>query len=161
MEYNLTDQWIRKNPNRWIAGALGGLFAGTVMAVVAMLVSAKVGMQPTFPLKLVASVLLGAQATDYEAGAHFILLGLIAHEVLAMFIGIIFGHFVTAKTFVGNTAMGLVWGLFSWIFMWNLFFQSFSTVLAAHISSAAVFPICLAFGISLASVGLFDRLMSN
>jgi hypothetical protein len=51
--------------------------------------------------------------------------------------------------------MGLVWGTFSWIFLWNLFMQSFRTIYVAQIPSASVFAIWMTFGISLTSLAFF------
>ena len=67
-EVSLTEIWLRKDPKRWMAGAMAGVFAGLVMMAAAMLVSATFGPELWFPVKVAALPFLGGGAT--ELGFH-------------------------------------------------------------------------------------------
>lgn len=158
MEYNLVEVWLRKDPVRWVAGVLAGLFAGAVAMAVAMAISVHYQFEPTFPLQLVGTIALGPSATEIGNMSGTIA-GSVILGCLCSFLGFIFAHFTGTNAVGSLLAMGLVWGTFSWIFIWNLFMQSFRPIFAARIPSGPVFPICIAFGLALASVSVFDRVM--
>ncbi len=156
MEYNLVEVWLRKDPIRWISGGLAGLFAGIVAMGLAMFIASSVGMESWFPVKLISTVALGPSATEI-GNMKAVLVGGFIFEALCLFLGIIYAHF-TGTNFLGALIpMGLVWGTFSWIFIWNLFMQSFKPIFAAQISSAVAFPVCITFGLALSSVAFFDQ----
>ena len=159
MEYNLVEMWLRKDPIRWISGALAGLFAGLVALGVAMSLASSGGYEPSFPIKLIGTILLGPSATEMGVGSSAVFAGLALFEGLCLFLGVVFSHFTGSNSLAALVPMGLVWGTFSWIFIWNLFMQSFHSIFAAQISSAVVLPVCLAFGIALSVVALFDRVL--
>jgi hypothetical protein len=156
MEYNLVEMWLRKDPIRWIAGALAGLLAGVVAMGVAVFIASSVGLEPLFPVKLMGTILLGPSATEIgiDQGA---IVGALIIESLSLVLGVIFSHFVGSNKIEALAPMGLVWGVFSWIFIWNLFLQSFRPIYVAKVSSSPVFLICLTFGLALTSVKLFDQ----
>ncbi|MCM2276922.1 MAG: hypothetical protein NDJ89_02455 [Oligoflexia bacterium] len=156
---NLIETFLRRDPTRWIAGALAGAFAGLIALVFAMLVAAVGGQEFWFPVKLMATIVLGPEAT--YLGAHFgaILGGLLVFEVLSVIFGVLYANFARTNSLQALLLIGLVWGTFSWIFLWNLFLQSFRPILAAEVSSAAAFPVCLVFGVALTSVAFFDRVI--
>ncbi|MEO5970476.1 MAG: hypothetical protein ABIQ95_11165 [Bdellovibrionia bacterium] len=158
MEYNLVEMWLRKDPVRWIAGALAGLFAGVVAMAVAALIASSIGLEPVFPLKLIGTILLGPSATEIGVTGGAIT-GAIIFESITLFLGVIYAHFVGSNKMSALLPMGLVWGVFSWIFIWNLFLQSFRPIFVARVSSSPVFLICIVFGLALASVKLFDRVL--
>ncbi|MGZ3688973.1 MAG: hypothetical protein ACXVBW_11765 [Bdellovibrionota bacterium] len=158
-EINLVAIWLRKDTKRWVAGVMGGLFAGGVSLVVAMVISSIGGMEFWFPAKYFATIVSGPVATTLGAGFGSVILGAIVWEAVAAFFGFVFAHFTGVNDVGTLLAMGLVWSLFSWVFVWNLFLQSFRGIFWAHISSGAVFPVCLAYGLSLASVSMFDRMI--
>ena len=160
MEYNLVEMWLRKDPVRWIAGGLAGVLAGGVAAGVAMILAKMAGFEGSFPIKLIGTILLGAQATEIGNATGF-LTGGITFEGLCFFLGVVFAHFTGVNSLKVLIPMGLVWGIFSWIFIWNLFLQSFNTIYAARIPSGPIFAICLAFGLALSSVSFFDQLLRN
>jgi hypothetical protein len=161
MEYNLVEFWLRRDPVRWLAGVLGGLFAGAVAIGLAMVLASINGYETWFPVKLMGTILLGPVATDTAPSQNAILAGLIVFEGVCVFWGFIFSHFVMATRIPSLLAMGLVWGIFSWIFTWNLFMQSFRQIFAAQIPSGLALPVCIAYGVSLVSVGIIDRLMKS
>ncbi len=158
MEYNLVETWLRRDPIRWIAGILGGIFAGLVAMAVAMAVSAALGWDPLFPIKLLGTPLLGASATDLQS-AQGAVAGALIIEVIAVFWGVVFAHFTATNSISALLLMGLAWGAFTWIFTWNLFLQSFKPIFAARIPAGPALPVCFAYGLALASVALFDRML--
>lgn len=149
--------WLRYDPIRWAAGAASGLFAGLVAVFFAMILSSLGGQEFWFPIKLIATIILGPSAT--VLGAHFgaIATGLILFEVLAMFFGVVYAHFARTNCLRALLGVGLTWGAFSWIFIWNLFSQSFKPIFNANVSSGAAFAVCMIYGLSLTSVAFFDR----
>jgi len=158
MEYNLVEMWLRKDPTRWVAGALAGLFAGAVAMGLAVFIASSIGLEPFFPLKLIGTILLGPSATEIGV-ANGAITGAVLFESLTLFLGVIFSHFVGSNKMGALLPMGLVWGIFSWIFIWNLFLQSFRPIFVAKVSSSPVFLVCLVFGLALTSVKLFDPLL--
>jgi hypothetical protein len=157
MEYDLVAVWLRKDPIRWLSGALAGVVAGAVAMCVAMALASAMGMEFWFPIKLVGTIGLGPSATEYGTHLPAILTGALIFEALCLFLGVVFAHFTGTNAVRSLLAMGLVWGTFSWIFIWNLFLQSFKPINAVKIPSGAVFPVCIAFGLALACVSVFDR----
>lgn len=158
MEYNLVEIWLRKDPIRWVAGMLAGLFAGAVALGVSMMICSANGIDPWLGAKLIGTTVLGASATD-SSSMQGAFTGGVVFEALCMFLGFIFAHFTGTNSIKSLLAMGLVWGTFAWIFIWNLFLQSFRPIFAARIPSAAAFPICIAFGLTLAVVSVFDSIL--
>ena len=157
MEYNLVEIWLRRDPVRWFSGVLAGLLAGAVAMGLGMMLAVNAGLETWFPIKLVGTILIGPSATGLGAQyASGIIAGAAISAVAFSFLGAVFAHFTGTNSLKALLPMGVVWGLFSWIFIWNLFMQSFRPIYAAQISSAAVFPICITFGVALASVSFFD-----
>jgi len=156
MEQNLVEVWLRRDPVRWLSGGLAGLLAGAVAMAVAMGIATSFGFELWFPVKLVGTIALGPTATEMGTNMKSVYVGGSIIEGLCLFLGVIFAHFTGTNNLVALLSMGLVWGTFSWIFIWNLFLQSFRPIFAAQIPSGPVFPVCLAFGLSLASVAFFD-----
>ncbi len=157
MEENLVEKWLRRDPVRWIAGGMAGVFAGAVAMGLAMVLASCAGMEIWFPVKLIGTVLLGASATEMGGAAGGIVAGSMVIGVLGALLGFVFSHFTYTNSIKALLAMGLVWGTFSWIFIWNLFLPSFKTIFAAQIPAGPVLPVCLIFGLALSSVAFFDR----
>ncbi len=158
-EMNLVEIWLRWDPTRLIAGAMGGLLAGAVMIAFASVLSVIANKEIFYFLKLGALPFLGASATEFGLHWNAIWVGTAFYEIFAMILGVIFAHFTGTNSLLPLLGMGLVWGLFTWIFVFNLFIQSFPEVLAAHFSSGAAFPVALVFGLSMVSVAFFDRVL--
>lgn len=159
MEYNLVEAWLRKDPIRWIAGVLAGLLAGAAAIGIAMGIASVGGYEAWFPVKLMATPILGPEATEIGDQSRGILFGVGVIELICVFWGFIYAHFVSSNKWSILLAMGLVWATFSWIFTWNLYLQSFNTIYAAHMPSGPLFLICLGYGIVLSSVKVFDRIL--
>lgn len=157
MEPTFVENWLRRDPVRWLSGALAGLFSAILTSLLAMILASSSGLQSGFPLKLFGTILIGPVATDIHLSEGAVS-GAILFGILCIFLGIVFAHFVYTNSIPSLLAMGLVWGIFSWIFIWNLFMQSFKPIFAAQIPSTAVFPVCILFGLALASVSFFDRI---
>jgi len=149
--------WLRKDPKRWVAGWVSGFFAGAVAMVVAAVVAQIAGLDMLFPAKLFGSILLGAQATDTASGMGAALVGFVLFEAICGVFGFAFSHFVFSNRSGPLLAMGAVWGIFSWIFLWNLFLPAFKVIRFAGVTPGAALPVCMAYGLSLASVMFFDR----
>ena len=159
-DMNLVEFWLQANPRRWVAGIFGGLFAGAVAMGVAGVVSAKGGYEFLMPVKLMATPFLGNSATALD-NTPAVVLGFAFVEAIAAFWGFVFAHFVFTNAIGSLFSMGLAWGAFSWIFVWNLFLQSFRDLNAAKISAGPAFPVCMAYGISMVSVAFFDRVFGG
>jgi len=158
METPFVTNWLRRDPIRWISGGLAGLFAAALAMALAMYFAQSSGFQSSFPIKLFGTILLGPHATDVDL-SEGIVSGAILVGSVSAFLGMVFAHFVYTNAMGALLAMGLVWGLFSWVFIFNLFLQSFNTIFVAQISPSVAFPICVLFGLALSSVALFDRLI--
>ncbi len=160
-EMNLVEYWVKKDIKRWIAGAFAGALAGLIALGFAGVLASATGLEFTFPEKLLGTIFLGNSATELGSNAPGVIAGLIFMEMLGALLGFIFAHFVFTNHVPSLLAMGLVWGTFSWIFLWNLFFQSFRALHFMSVSPGAVFPVCMVFGISLASLAFFDRMVKG
>jgi hypothetical protein len=156
-DMNLVERWLRFDAKRWIAGILAGVFAGAVALAIAGLIASATGFEFWFPAKVMATIVQGSHATEYGSGFGAILSGIILFEAICVFFGIIYAHFTATNSLPALLGIGLVWGAFSWIFIWNLFLQSFYTIFVMSLSAAAAFPVCIAYGLSLTSVAFFDR----
>lgn len=158
-DINLVEVWLQRKPLRWIAGILGGLVAAALAMLVAGLLAQSHGMEFLFPIKLMATPLVGSAATEFGAPASALLAGLVFIGFIGAFWGMVFGHFVFATRLPSLIGMGLTWAAFSWVFLWNLFFPSFRTIHNAHISPGAAFAVCIAFGLGMVSVAFFKRML--
>lgn len=157
-DLNIVAIWLRKDPKRWVAGILAGLLAGAIAAGVSAVISVMGGYQALFAVKLLATPILGPGATDVASGMVAIVTGVIVWEAICAFFGFVFAHFTGTNSLGALLPMGLVWAAFSWVFLWNLFFQSWRPIFVAQISAWVVMPVCLAYGLSLSSVAFFDRM---
>jgi hypothetical protein len=155
---NLVEFWLKKNPTRWLAGAAAGMFSGVVTLAFAAVLSVALGKgDPWFPVKLMASIPAGAEATEFGFNVPMLIIGFVFFEVLMSIIGVAFAHFVFTNSLSALLGMGLVWGTFAWVFIWNLYLPSFPTFRAAQIPSGPALFICIVMGISLTAVAFFDR----
>lgn len=158
-DLDLVEMWLRKDRTRWVAGVLAGALAAVVMMLVSMILSAALGNEFWFPVKVAALPFMGNTATAFGMHLGAILLGMAVYVTIGAFFGAIFSHFVFTNSMPALFGMGLTWGIFSWIFINNLFIPAFSDIIAAQLSAARAFPANLAFGVSLVSVAFFDRML--
>jgi len=158
-DLDLVAIWLRCDPVRWLAGALGGAFAGVAAIAVAMLLAVRSGTEFWFPVKIGALPILGSGATEYGLRLPAILVGFAMIEGICMFWGIMYAHFTGTNRIKALLPMGAVFGIFSWVFIFNLFAQSFTTINALQLSRGAGLLIMLIYGISLTTVAFFDRIV--
>lgn len=159
MDANIVEIWLRKDPVRWISGALAGALAGAIAMAFAMALANGFGLDPYLPLKVPALPLVGNGALEMGMNTSVILKGAMVHEVLCLVLGVLYAHFTGTNAFWPLLGVGLTWGAFSWIFLNNLFFPAWRVVFVADVSAGAAFFVCLVFGVALTSVSLFDRLL--
>lgn len=157
MEMNLVDLWLKKNPARWLAGAMAGVFASAVMVLFAGFLARSAGRELSFPLKVMALPIFGGGATAFDAPIGVMAVGAALIALIGAVLGAFYAHFTGSNKRSTLLGMGVVWGIFGWIFISNLFLQSFADIRAAQLAPGAMFFVCLVFGVSLASVAWFDR----
>ena len=160
-DLDLVKVWLQTDPLRWIAGILGGLVAAALACLVAGLLARAHGMEFLFPVKLMATPIVGSAATEYTAPFSSILAGAIFIAVIGAFWGLVFGHFVFATRLLPLLGMGFTWGAFTWVFIWNLMLPSFRTIHDARISPAAAFLICMTFGLGMTSTAIFKKVVNR
>jgi hypothetical protein len=156
-EMNLVAQWSRIDPTRWICGILAGVVGGVVLMFVAGLFASSAGMEFVFPIKLMATPFLGSAATQVGPNFNSLLVGALFIEAISTFWGFVYSHFVYTNKLGSLAAMGIVWGIYLWIFNWNLYLQSFKTISVTQLPRGPVMAVCLAYGLSLVTVSFFDR----
>jgi hypothetical protein len=160
-EMNLVNQWSRVDPTRWIAGVLAGILAMAIAMVLAGIFSRVAGMDFLFPVKLMATPVLGSSATEFAAGAGSVIVGAFVLALIGGFWGLVYSHFVFTNSLSALLPMGLVWAVYLWIFNWNLYFQSFKTISVTNLPRSLVFFVCIAYGLSLCSVAFFHRALGG
>ncbi|MGK5085558.1 hypothetical protein WDW37_19900 [Bdellovibrionota bacterium FG-1] len=156
-DIDLVATWLVADRVRWAAGIAAGLFAGFLAMAVAAVVAVASGMEFVYPAKLMATAILGWEATDYSSGISTVLVGFGLFEVASAFWGFIYAHFVKTNALGSLLAMGAVWGFFSWVFEWNLFLHSVKPILYSGVGPGVAFLICMTYGVALTSVAFFDR----
>lgn len=158
-DVDLVANWLKKDPPRWIAGAFSGIFAGLLSLFVAMLLCSASGYEFWFAAKFAALPILGPKATEVGFQLAPIVLGAVTYVFLCMVLGVVYAHFTVTTALSSLLGYGLVWGAFTWIFIFNLFIQSFTAVYHHRASSALAFPVCMVFGLALASLSVFDPMI--
>lgn len=158
-DMDLVATWLKKDPTRWTAGALGGFTAGLVMMIVAGMFAILGGKEFLFPVKFAAVPVLGATATEFGFHIGALLTGFIVHSVISMFLGAIYAHFTSTNRKDALLAAGLSWGLFGWIFILNLFVQSFSDINAIGVPRGPGLFAHIAWGLALATTGFYDQML--
>ncbi len=158
-DMNLVELWLRKDRKRWIAGLMAGLFAGLVAIGFSMILAVVSGNNVMLPIQIGAMPFLGYEAGDHAAGATTLIVGLVALEFLAGFLGVLYAHIAPTNSVTALLGVGFIWGAFSWIFIFNLFMNSWQAVSWRQISPGASFFVAMVFGFSLVSVAFFDRMI--
>ena len=161
VDFNLVEVWLRWSPRRLLAGALAGLFAGLVYLAVSGLLFRAQGLGFWMSFKVSALPCLGSSATEFGFNLRPILVGFFVTELLCAFLGMIYAQMTGLNELPVLVGAGFVWGIFSWIFITNLFTQSFTDVFAAQLPSGRLIFADLAFGFSLVSVKVFDGLLGG
>jgi hypothetical protein len=155
-DINIVALWLKKDPTRWVAGALAGVLATAVMLAFAMVLCVAFGVDVWYPIKVGGIPVLGGAATEIGS-ANGLIVGVITHFALGMFSGIVYAHFTATNTFSALLGMGFVWGTFTWIFITNLYSRAFPDMIAAAVPVGPAFFVNVVFGLALSSVAFFDR----
>lgn len=157
MEQNLTDVWLRKDPVRWVAGALAGCVGGAAMLLFSIILAKLAGMDGLYLVKLAASPWVGDAAMEYSPSPMVLIAGGVQLAILFSFLGATFAHFAATNALPALLGLGLSWGAFGWVFITNLFSQSYRPVVVAEVPRGFAFFAWMVFGIGLTSVAFFDR----
>jgi hypothetical protein len=158
IDYNIVALWTSVDVTRWIAGMIAGVIAACFATLVAGVLATSGGFEFLFPVKLLGTALLGREATAYGS-ASGLLAGVAVLGFITVFWGFVFGHFVRTNHFFSLLGMGVTWGLFSWVFVWNLFLHSVKSISASNISSGPAFAVCVAYGLGMMSIALVDKVI--
>ena len=158
---NLVEMWVRKEPGRWVAGAVAGVFAAVLMLLFAMVVCSFGHMDVMAPLKVPAVPFLGAEAMRVGMHMGAIAVGLIALFTFTAFLGAVFAHFTYTNHLLSLIGMGFTWGVFAWIFLNNLMFPSWMQYRALDLPKGAMLFTLIVFGLGLSSVAFFDRVFNS
>ena len=152
--------WLRKDPSRWMAGALAGVVASVALIIVGMMLCKSAGMDMWYPVKVAALPFKGPMALETNSMSG-VFPGIIAIEFFSVFWGVLFGHFTGTNKFFPLLGVGATWGIFTWIFWINLYLQSFRDIYVAAIPRGGAFFVCLAWGVAFTTTALFDRLIKG
>ena len=155
---NLVELWLKKDPTRWAAGILGGLFAGGVSALVGGILAKTSGLGGWYLARVFALPFLGSGAMDYS-NSSAIGIGLGFYLFLCAFWGILYAQFTVTDKFWPMLGVGFTWGAFSWIFLNNLYSKSWREVFVANVPAVGALVICMVYGFCLVSVATFDRVL--
>ena len=150
--------WTSVDVTRWIAGIIAGGIAAAISMSVGGLLSTSQGYEFVFPIKLLGTAILGNTATAY-GNTQGLMAGLVVLGAITLFWGFVFGHFVRTNKFWGLLGMGFTWGTFSWVFIWNLFLHSFTSIVASNVPSGPAFACCLAYGFGMMSIAIVDKII--
>ena len=121
-DINIVAHWVKLDVIRWMAGVAAGVFAGIVMLVFAMVLSASSGGDLWLPTKMLALPILGAHALEFGLQIS-VFVGTAATLILCGFLGAVYAHFTRTNRFLPLLGVGATWGIFSWIFLNNLLKQ--------------------------------------
>lgn len=99
----------------WGAGAIAGLIAGIVMAMIAMVRAAAMGAGATTPVKEIAALVLGVQALI--GGMGTLMIGLVIHLVFSVVLGAIFAGLIGAMAPAKAFGFGIAYGITVWAAM--------------------------------------------
>ena len=114
----------RSNQQLLLHGVVGGVLAGVVFMLAEMLISAAMGGPVFGPLRMIGSIVLGAQALAATFPlATAALVGLIVHLVLSAIYGVIFVYLVAyTRQMDASTGMLLLYGALFGFALWVINF---------------------------------------
>lgn len=157
-EMDLIALWLIFDLPRTIAGALAGVTAGLIALVFAGVLAKAGGYEFWYSFKIPAAPILGNDALTYGM-TPAIVVGTIVHSVICAVLGMVYSHFVKWNKLSALLACGFMWGTFSWVFINNLFVNSFQNIRELAIPKGPAFFVLLVFGFSLSSLKIFDRMI--
>jgi len=157
-EMDLVATWLIFDLPRTIAGAISGIFAGLVAWIFAGFLAKAGGYEFWMPFKVPATTVLGRDALTYGL-THAIVIGTLIHCTICAVLGMVYSHFVKSNRWDALLGLGFMWGTLSWIFINNLFVPSFLNVREIELPNGPAFFVLLVFGLLLASLKIFDRII--
>lgn len=99
-----------------------GIIAGVIFGLAEILAAGMMGDPPLMPVRMFASIVLGAAALEQVALGGALVVGIVVHLVLAGLFGLVYGaanaRFLSAetRTHMGRqAAMGLLFGIAIWL----------------------------------------------
>ncbi len=140
-------------PHRILAGLIAGTVAGSGMAAVFMTASAG-AREPIYrPFQLVAATMLGEAALLPSAGLGTVVIGVVAHFVIAILLSGLFSTLTMSRRRLFVAAAGFAYGALVWLFMQYVVFPSGVNLAWIARVPRNVFAIAhLVFGASLLSI---------
>lgn len=144
----------------WQGGALTGITAGLIMALIAMIFGYVMGMDFWLLPKMIAATFLGADALTGGVGS--VILGLIVHLVVAAAYGILFAFLTPRITSPSSDfGLGIAYGVIIWAVMTFIVLPLFNDLMRERV---ALIPFTwfinhLVFGASLAMTPYFERIV--
>lgn len=159
-DVNMVSLWLTPDKTRWVSGIISGWIAAAIAMCVGGIISVAHDLQFVFPVKLMGTVLLGRSATDYTSSSGF-LAGLIVVGFILGFWGFVYGHFVRSNSKWAFLGMGFTWGIFLWVFNWNLTLHSFKNLSAANVTPGAALAVCMAYGWGMSVIGIVDPILKG
>ncbi len=154
-EYNVVALWVNPRKQRLIAGALAGLFAGTLLLIFGILYCVFTGNEWLAPFKIPALYVMGGSAMAYGFGPA-VFVGTVMHYIGSALIGMYYAHATGVNHKGALFGVGLTWAAFGWVFITNLFSPAFRAYFAAEIPQGVMFFAWIVFGLGLMSVAWFD-----
>ena len=157
-EMDLVATWLVFDLPRTIAGAMAGVTATVVALVFAGLLSTMGGYEFWYPFKIPAAPILHNEAMTFGM-TPAVILGAVVASIIGAVLGMVYSHIVKSNKMIALLGVGFMWGTFSWIFINNLFINSFQNIRELDVSKGAAFFVLLVFGFSLSSLRAFDRII--
>jgi hypothetical protein len=157
-EMDLVATWLIFDLPRTIAGAMSGVFASLVAWIFAGFLAKAGGYEFWMPFKVPAAPIVGRDALTYGVTPS-LFIGTVVLCVIGAVLGMVYSHFVKSNRIDALLGAGFMWGTFSWIFINNLFSRSFLNVREMELPNGPAFFVLLVFGLSLASIKVFDRIL--
>jgi hypothetical protein len=116
----------------WVVrhGIIGGIIAGIVFAVGAMLISVALGSGLLDPLRLIGAAVLGEQALQPSYPLlTAVLAGILIHLILSMIFGVVFFYLLALTRQLNATTLGyLIYGMIYGLALWSFNFLLIASV---------------------------------
>ncbi len=132
MNTNKNTEMMPRVRTGWVIrhGIVGGIIAGIVFAMGAMLISLALGSGLFEPLRLIGAAALGVQALQPSYPlVTAVLAGSILHQILSMIFGVIFFYLLALTRQLSATTLGyLIYGMIYGLALWSFNFLLIASV---------------------------------
>jgi hypothetical protein len=152
----IVEHWLKFHPQRFFLGGLSGILAAWGALIVGGLLCLFSEMDPFTPATVLGTILLGSKSMTIGSTTGLVA-GLLVAALIGGFWGLVYAQMTYTNRFFPLLLVGLTWGIYSWIFTWNLFLQSFLDVYSAELPTSAALLVCLAYGFFLTMLGPLDE----